>query len=168
MTDNSISACGAALLAPCTPRRSSARQRWACCTARSRNASASARPRPATSRLLWPDDNTACPNCELDFPEGNWNSGIDAYAHHLNSIDGNQVAYSAGTTFTSWHTSDIVCTPGSVIELDGRVVGHSTTAVPNTAMSWIIQNETALEGPAPAPNSSAQMDVTYVKGWSYS
>jgi hypothetical protein len=35
-------------------------------------------------------------------------------------------------------------------------------------MSWDIQNETALEGPAPAPNTSAQMDIEYVKGWSWS
>ncbi|MGW7001404.1 glycoside hydrolase family 16 protein [Streptomyces sp. NPDC054933] len=122
-----------------------------------------------SAHLLWPDDNAACPNCEIDFPEGDWTGRINGYAHHENAIDGDQDAYNTTTGWTSWHTTDIIWQPGSVtFELDGRVVGHSTTAVPNTAMSWIIQNETALDGPLPAPNTSAQMDVTYVKGWAWS
>ena len=35
-------------------------------------------------------------------------------------------------------------------------------------MSWIIQNESALNGDRAAPNSGAQMDIAYVKGWTWS
>ncbi|MGW7002150.1 glycoside hydrolase family 16 protein [Streptomyces sp. NPDC054933] len=122
-----------------------------------------------SAHLLWPDGTTACPNCEEDFPEGNWNGGIYAFAHHENSVGGDQDAYSACATFLSWHTSDIIWQPGSVtFELDGKVIGRSTTAVPDAAMSWIIQNESALDGPSAARNTWAQLDVTYVKGWSWS
>jgi hypothetical protein len=52
--------------------------------------------------------------------------------------------------------------------LDGRTVGSSTDHVPNTAASWDIQNESALNGDRAAPNSSAQMDIEYVRGWTWS
>jgi hypothetical protein len=122
-----------------------------------------------SAHLLWPVSNDACPNCEIDFPELEWTGQISAFAHHRDSIGGDQDAYDTGKTWTSWHTSDILWQPGSVtFLLDGHVVGHSTTAVPNTPMDWDIQNESALDGSSAAPNSWAQMDITYVKVWSYS
>ncbi|TGB13871.1 glycoside hydrolase family 16 protein [Streptomyces sp. MZ04] len=121
-----------------------------------------------SAHLLWPVSNDACPNCEIDFPEGNWTGGVYGFAHHLNSLGGDQDAYDAHTTWTAWHTTVIEWKPGRVtFAIDGRTVGRSTTAVPNTAMSWDIQNETALEGRAPAPHTSAQMDIAYVKGWTW-
>ena len=34
-------------------------------------------------------------------------------------------------------------------------------------MDWIIQNESALDGESAAPNSSAQMDISYVAYYRY-
>lgn len=122
-----------------------------------------------SAHLLWPVSDSACPNCEIDFPEGNWAGSVNGYAHHLKSIGGDQDAYDARARWTTWHTTVITWQPGSItLTIDGRTVGHSTTAVPNTAMSWDIQNETALEGASPKPNTSAQMDIEYVRGWSWS
>lgn len=122
-----------------------------------------------SAHLLWPDSNSSCPNCEVDFPEGDWATGINAYAHHRDAIGGDQDAYDARAQFTVWHTADIEWTPGSVtFLLDGRVVGHSTTAVPDQPMSWIIQNETSLDSAPPAPNSWAQMDISWIKVWDWS
>jgi hypothetical protein len=59
--------------------------------------------------------------------------------------------------------------PGDVrFYLDGKLVGHSTTAVPDKPMSWDIQNESALNGDRAALNSSAQMDIEYAKAWTWS
>lgn len=121
-----------------------------------------------SAHLLWPVDNNACPNCEIDFPELEWTGQIAAFAHHRDNIGGNQDAYDTGKTWTSWHTSDILWTPGNVtFVLDGRTVGHSTTAVPNTPMDWDLQNESALDGSSATPNSWAQMDIAYVRVWSW-
>ncbi|MFE2486043.1 glycoside hydrolase family 16 protein [Streptomyces mirabilis] len=122
-----------------------------------------------SAHLLWPVDNNACPNCEIDFPELEWSGQIAAFMHHKNSVGGDQDAYDTGQRWTSWHTSDVIWLPGSVtFVLDGKVVGHSTTAVPNTPADWDIQNESALNGESAAPNSWAQMDIDYVRVWSYS
>ena len=122
-----------------------------------------------SAHLLWPVSNDACPNCEIDFPELEWTGDISAFAHHRDSIGGDQDAYDTGKTWTSWHTSDVIWQPGSItFVLDGRIVGHSTTAVPNTAADWDLQNESALNGESAAPNSSAQMDISWVKVWSWS
>ncbi|MBY8884376.1 glycoside hydrolase family 16 protein [Streptomyces sp. PTM05] len=121
------------------------------------------------AHMLWPQDDNACPNCEDDFAEGDWDGRIWGYAHHQGMAGGAQDQYTTGATWTSWHTTDIVWTPGSVeFLLDGKVVGRSTRGVPDQPMSWIIQNESALNGPSAAPGSWAQLDITYVKGWSYS
>ena len=122
-----------------------------------------------SAHLLWPVSNDACPNCEIDFPELEWNGQIAAFAHHKNDIGGDQDAYDTGKPWTTWHTSDVIWTPGSVtFELDGHIVGHSTTAVPDTPMDWDIQNESALNGQSASPNSWAQMDITYIKVWAWS
>ncbi|MFE2563055.1 glycoside hydrolase family 16 protein [Streptomyces mirabilis] len=122
-----------------------------------------------SAHLLWPVADADCRNCEIDFPEGNWAGSVNGYAHHRNSIGGDQDAYDARVRWSDWHTTVISWEPGSVtLTIDGRTVGHSITAVPDKAMSWDIQNETALEGASPKPNTSAQMDIEYVKAWSWS
>lgn len=122
-----------------------------------------------SAHLLWPVNDSACPNCEIDFPELEWDGQIAAFMHHKNSLGGDQDGYDTGKSWTAWHTSIVEWKPGDVrFYLDGSLVGHSTTAVPDQPMSWDIQNESALNGDRAALNSWAQMDIAHVKGWSWS
>ncbi|WP_405888868.1 glycoside hydrolase family 16 protein [Streptomyces sp. NBC_01136] len=118
-----------------------------------------------SAHLLWPVTNDGC--SEIDFPELEWTTTIAAFAHPSNC--GKQMGVDTGKRWTDWHTSVIEWKPGRVsFILDGRTVGTSADHVPNTAASWDIQNESALNGDRAALNGSAQMDIEYVKGWSWS
>lgn len=119
--------------------------------------------------MLWGQDQDACSNCEDDFGEGNWNGQINGFAHHEDMENGNQDGYSTGIPWTTWHTGDIEWTPDAVeFWLDGARVGRSTDGVPDQPMDWILQNESALTGATAAPNSSAQMDISWVQAWNWS
>ncbi|MEW2578359.1 glycoside hydrolase family 16 protein [Streptomyces syringium] len=115
-----------------------------------------------SAHLLWPAANDGC--SEIDFPELEWTETIAAFTHP--STCGRQDAFDTRARWTDWHTSVIEWTPGHVrYYLDGRLIGHSTRSVPDKPMSWIIQNESALNGDRAAPNSWAQMDIAWVRGW---
>ncbi|MFE2832184.1 glycoside hydrolase family 16 protein [Streptomyces mirabilis] len=118
-----------------------------------------------SAHLLWPNDNSQC--CEEDFPEGDWDSTLNGYNHDL--AGDNLTAADTSRTWTTSHTTRIEWTPGSVrYFLDGRLVDSTTRDVPRTSMNWDIQNESSLDGESAAPNSWAQMDIDYVRVWSYS
>ena len=51
--------------------------------------------------------------------------------------------------------------------MDGKTIGAATEGLPNIAMDWIIQNESALNGESAALNSWAQMDISYAAVYSY-
>ncbi|MFI8942741.1 glycoside hydrolase family 16 protein [Streptomyces syringium] len=117
-----------------------------------------------SAHLLWPADDAACPGCEIDFPEQEWTTTIHAFTHPKGG--GPQDAFDSGARWTAWHTAVTEWTPGHVrYYLDGRLIGHSTRGVPDRPMSWIIQNESALNGDQARPNSWAQMDIAWVRGW---
>jgi beta-glucanase (GH16 family) len=121
-----------------------------------------------SAHLLWPVNDNACPNCEIDFPELEWTGTVAAFMHRKNSIGGDQDGYDTGKQWTAWHTTAIEWKRGDVrFYLDGKLVGHSTKAVPDTPANWDIQNESALNGDRAAPNSSAQMDIAWIKGWTW-
>ncbi|MFF7190504.1 glycoside hydrolase family 16 protein [Streptomyces sp. NPDC008222] len=118
-----------------------------------------------SAHLLWPVDDDGC--SEIDFPELEWDTQVAAFAHPSNC--GQQVGVDTGKSWNQWHTSRIEWTPGRIVFLlDGKVVGSTTKSVPATPMDWDIQNESALNGESAAPNSWGQMDITYVKVWSWS
>ncbi|MFF7184699.1 glycoside hydrolase family 16 protein [Streptomyces sp. NPDC008222] len=119
-----------------------------------------------SAHLLWPVSN-ADQCSEVDFPELEWDTQVAGFMHPSNC--GQQVAVDTGKTWSAWHTSRIEWAPGRIVFLlDGKVVGSTTKSVPATPMDWDIQNESALNGESAAPNSWGQMDITYVKVWSWS
>lgn len=119
-----------------------------------------------SAHLLWPVNDAACPGCEMDFPEGEWNGRISAYHHPRGG--GDQDAYETTAKWSAWHTSTVEWTPGHTrYYLDGRLIGHSVRGVPDTPHDWILQNEAALNGQYAAPGSWAQMDITWVAAYSY-
>ena len=117
------------------------------------------------AHLLWPTAGNQ--NYEVDFPEGNLNRGICAYSHSVYQAD--QATFCPDANWTDWHTSEIQWAPGSLtFYLDGRVIGRSRgNWVPREDMAWIIQNESALDGPSAAPGSWAQINIAYVAVYSY-
>lgn len=95
---------------------------------------------------------------EIDFPENDYGTTIYAFMHPGGA------AFSGGKKWgTGWHTTAIEWRPGSVkFYLDGKLIGTATNKVPNIPMSWILQNESSIEGPYAKPGASAQLDTDWV------
>jgi beta-glucanase (GH16 family) len=113
--------------------------------------------------LLWPDSNN-WPDGEIDFPEGNLNANFDGFMHHVGDPEA-QDAFTTTDTFDNWQTATIEWTPSSLtFLLDGQVIGTSTSQVdiPDTAMHWVLQTETQLDGGAPSDSAAGHVDIDWV------
>ena len=122
-----------------------------------------------TAWLLWPASGVWPRDGEIDFPEGALDGSFSAFLHHQGAADGgDQAIFPADATYDRWHTAVIEWGPG-VCEflLDGRSIGRSTVRVPNTPMRWVLQTETALRGPGPAPDVEGHVLVDWVTVWSH-
>lgn len=118
-----------------------------------------------TAWLLWPDSDLWPDDGEIDFPEGDLDTEIAAYAHHA-SPAGTQDAFEGLGRFTSWHTATTEWSPGRVrFFLDGQLVGTSTRHVPTKPMHWVLQTETTLGPTPPAPDAVAHVYVDWVSAW---
>ncbi|OIJ67366.1 glycoside hydrolase family 16 protein [Streptomyces mangrovisoli] len=104
--------------------------------------------------------------CETDFPEGNWDDGFAAFQHPCGG--GDQDYFPGADDWTQWHTVSTEWTPGQVrFFVDGKQIGSDTRGVADQPLSWVLQNESALEGPGAAPGSSAELDITWVAAYAY-
>ncbi|PSM42487.1 glycosyl hydrolase family 16 [Streptomyces dioscori] len=104
--------------------------------------------------------------CEMDHPEGEWTGPLSSFHHPCGG--GEQGYFPGSDDWTDWHTVSTEWTPGHVrFFVDGRETGHDTRGVPDGPLSWVMQNESALEGPGAAPGSSAQIDITWVAAYAY-
>ena len=94
------------------------------------------------SWLLWPQSGVWPRDGEIDFPEGEFDGRMSAFMHRQDGTwGGDQDAYASGVTWTSWHTAVIEWLPSRcTFILDGRVIGQSTSRIPNTPMRYVIQN----------------------------
>lgn len=111
-----------------------------------------------SAHLLWPQQPGPA---EVDFPEDDWDTSPAAYVHY--GPGDHQISFASQARWNSWHTSTLTWMPGQLMfYLDGRLIGSTRTGVPQVPMAWILQNETSLDGEIPPPNSSAQMDISYV------
>jgi hypothetical protein len=123
-----------------------------------------------SSHMLWPTDNLPAVGDEVDFPEGEWDSTFCVHVHSLLENDGRAVSnFCPNIGWAGWNTTEIDWSPGSLkFYLDGKLIGSLTGKwVPNTPMSWILQNESALYGPEAAENSSAQLNISSLAVYSY-
>jgi hypothetical protein len=114
--------------------------------------------------LLWPDSGNWPHDGEIDFPEGLLNGHICAFVHHLGATsDNDQDAFCTAARYTRWHTAVIEWSPGRVrFALDGRTVGISRGRVPNRAMHWVLQTETALDGTIPSRRAAGNVQIDWV------
>ena len=118
-----------------------------------------------TAWLLWPDSGVWPGDGEIDFPEGNLNGTIGAYAHYANSAGG-QDAFETSVTSSAWHTATTEWMPGRInFYLDGVLIGTSTHQVPTHAMHWVLQTETSLNGVNPDPSVTAHVYVDWVTAY---
>ena len=119
------------------------------------------------SHLLWP---TGYPlKYEVDFPEGEWDSGFCGHVHSVSEGNATKNVCPAGATWATWTTTETEWWPGNVaFYVNGTEVYHVTGKwVPDQPMSWIIQNEAALNGEIAPENSSAQLNISYVAVYTY-
>jgi hypothetical protein len=119
--------------------------------------------------LLWPKSGVWPRDGEIDFPEGDLVSSIGAFMHRQNGTSGgDQDGYKSAAKFPDWHTAVIEWKHNSCsFILDGTVIGHSTSRVPNTPMHWVLQCETELNSTYPAASAVANVQVDYVRIWKY-
>jgi hypothetical protein len=122
-----------------------------------------------TAWLLWPDSGKWPADGEIDFPEGDLTSTIQAFLHHQGaSSDTDQERFTSGARFTGWHTATTEWQPGKVTFIfDGKVIGSSTKRVPNTPMHWVLQTETMLSGPEPSDSARGHVQIDWVSAWKY-
>lgn len=117
-----------------------------------------------TAWLLWPDSGKRREG-EIDFPEARLDATINGFVHHADR-GGSQDKFPTGKTFTEWHTASTVWTPRRVeFFLDDQLIGTATTKVPKTRMHWVLQTETALEGPPPSPLDAGHVQIDWVTAY---
>ena len=120
-----------------------------------------------SSHLLWPTSDPI--NYEVDFPEGEWEAGFCIHVHAIAEGSATRNFCPAGATWATWNTTETEWWPGNVaFYLNGSEIYHvSGKWVPDERMSWIIQNETALNGEVAPENSSGQLDISYIAVYTY-
>ena len=119
-----------------------------------------------SAHMLWPTNNTPL-GAEVDFPEGEWDSTFCVHVHSRLVTGVRNFCPNIG--WTGWHTTEIDWTTQSLkFYLDGQLIGSLTGKwVPDTPMSWILQNESALFGVQAPENSSAQLNISSLAVYSY-
>ena len=120
-----------------------------------------------SSHLLWP--TTEPLKYEVDYPEGEWDSNFCVHVHSVSEGNDTKNFCPAGASFANWTTTEVEWWPGNLaFFLNGTEIYHLTGKwVPDEPMSWIIQNETALNGEIAPENSSAQLNISYVAVYAY-
>lgn len=116
-----------------------------------------------TAWLLWPQ-NEWPRDGEVDFPEAGLNEHINAYMHRTGATSGSdQDAYTSNARFNDWHTATIEWAPSDLkFILDGQVIGHSTSRVPDSPMHWVLQTETCMGGCQPPASAVANVQIDWV------
>jgi|GEM_PF-2883058 len=117
-----------------------------------------------TAWLHWPDSGVYPRDGGLDFPEGDLDGTISAFMHRQDgSSGGDQDAYNTSVPFTGWHVAVTEWSPGRAeFFLDGISIGASTTRVPNTAMRYVLQTETTLDGTTPRDDVAGHVQIDWV------
>lgn len=115
-----------------------------------------------TAFMLWPDSGRWPAHGEIDFPEGDLDDRISAYAHYADPRGG-QKAFDTNARYPDWHTAVTVWTRKRIVfRLDGRVIGSSTQKVPSQPMHWVLQAETSTSGATPSDRTAGHLRVDWV------
>lgn len=95
---------------------------------------------------------------EIDYPENDYSEDMYAYTHPGGA------SFSTNTLWTSgWHTTVIQWSTNSLsFYLDGKLIGTTSTDIPNAPVDWIIQNESSILGPYSSPGATSKMNIAWV------
>ncbi len=115
--------------------------------------------------LLWPDSKQWPEDGEIDFPEGDLSETIYAALHGPGEKVTMLDQFRTKSRFTSWHIATIEWNPDRVeFFLDGKSIGTSTSATPDTPMHYILQTESCLTT-CPHPETRGHVYVDWVAIW---
>ncbi|HKS01560.1 MAG TPA: family 16 glycosylhydrolase [Arthrobacter sp.] len=115
--------------------------------------------------LLWPDSGVWPRDGEIDFPEGDLARSFYGAAHYRGNDPSASDMFRSQVFFTEWHVATIEWSPGRVeFILDGKSLGASTTAVPNTPMHYLLQTESCLPR-CPAPQTAGHVYLDWIAVW---
>ncbi|WP_294570640.1 glycoside hydrolase family 16 protein [uncultured Arthrobacter sp.] len=115
--------------------------------------------------LLWPDSKQWPEDGEIDFPEGDLSKTIYAALHGPGDDVTMLDQFRTKATFTSWHIATIEWSPDRVqFFLDGKLIGTSRSAIPDTPMHYILQTESCLTT-CPHPDTRGHVYVDWVAIW---
>lgn len=115
--------------------------------------------------LLWPDSGVWPRDGEIDFPEGDLAKEFYGAAHYRGNDPTASDMFRSQTTFVDWHVATMEWSPGKVeFFLDGRSLGASTTATPNTPMHYILQTESCLPR-CPSPRTAGHVYLDWIAIW---
>ncbi len=94
---------------------------------------------------------------EIDYPEADYGSTINAFTHPGGA------SFPTNANWDTWHTTVIEWTASSIkFYMDGSLIGTTTNDIPNIPMSWILQNESSIEGPYASPGAKANLNIAWV------
>lgn len=122
-------------------------------------------PRSKLAFLLWPDSDRWSDG-EIDFPEGELGQDIYGYSHNVEGKPSrNQFKFKTNITMTEWHTAQIEWMPDHItFTLDGKSkTAKDPKALPQGNFHSVLQVESSLEGPAPAPSTEGHVQVDWIK-----
>lgn len=115
--------------------------------------------------LLWPDSGVWPRDGEIDFPEGDLAKEFYGAAHYRGDDPKASDMLRSHTTVVDWHVATTEWSPGKVeFFLDGRSLGASTTATPNTPMHYILQTESCLPR-CPLPETKGHVYLDWIAIW---
>ena len=115
--------------------------------------------------LLWPDSGVWPRDGEIDFPEGDLAKTFYGAAHYRGNDPSASDMFQSYSTLMDWHVATIEWSPGKVeFFLDGRSLGASTTATPNTPMHYILQTESCLPR-CPLPQTAGHVYLDWIAIW---
>ena len=114
--------------------------------------------------VLWPDSEKWPRDGEIDFPESKLGRSIGGFVHHQGGatpID--QTEFTSSATLAQWHTAMVTWLPHQLtFELDGQIVGTTTSRVPDTPMHMILQVETQTLKPAPPSAAAGNVQIDWI------
>jgi hypothetical protein len=125
-----------------------------------------------TAWLLWPDSGKKFPDGEIDYPENNLDSTIQAFVHWKGgSVEADKSGFFTTANDSTWHTATTESSADAVrFYLDGVQIGAltDTTKIPATPMHYVLQTETSTypAGTVPADSTAGQVQIDWVAVYS--
>jgi hypothetical protein len=116
--------------------------------------------------MLWPDSGLRTDG-EIDFPEGALTKWVQGFMHRQDATSAaDQAAFSTSVTTAGWHTAMTEWKANDLtFTLDGKVIGHTISRVPNTPMHWVLQTETTLDGRVPTDADHGHVLIDWVAAY---